>query len=166
MIDAGNCNGLWEALSSGDSKPIGVITGKSASGLPTKDMVQKLQSYTSELSCTHRQSLSESILKSIVRRTLNASDRAIKDFLAIDAVDTRKTDLETGFGDLVEVGIPIYGKCSYYFDRKGNLVDSQVDEPCVREIKSPLEPCAVPAVNSGNMLVDCPVSADDRVSGP
>jgi len=128
----GNCDGLWEALSSGESKPIGVITGKSASGLPTKDMVQKLQSYTSELSCTHRQSLSESVLKSIVQRTLNASDQAIKDFLSIDLSDTRKNDLDTGFGDLVEVGNPIYGRCSYYFDSKGNLADSQVDEPCVR----------------------------------
>lgn len=128
----GNCDGPWEALSSGKSKPIGVITGKKASGLPTKDMVQKLQSYTSELACTHRQSLSENILKSIVQRTLNASDRAIKDFLSIASIDTRKTDLETGFGDLVEVGNPVYGRCSYYFDSKGNLVDSQVDEPCVR----------------------------------
>lgn len=123
----GQCEGLWDLL--GKTKPIAVVTGYSRKNLPRPEMIETFKKHTSELSCTHRKSVPATPNVNANLQQRSTSRSKVEKFFA---VDNRISDLATGFQAVEKTEEATYGRCSYYFDKNGNLDMSEADWPAVR----------------------------------
>ena len=92
-------------------------------------MIETFKKHTSELSCTHRKSVPATPNVNANLQQRSTSRSKVEKFFA---VDNRISDLATGFQAVEKTEEATYGRCSYYFDKNGNLDMSEADWPAVR----------------------------------